>query len=94
MVYYILKLGTFYTFRVFIPIPCTKSLAKTRLADNRFQLAPAFPLPVPEVIEESGPVQYCEEDAEEEGLDDEDMDELAYEGDPLLNSDYEEEGMS
>jgi len=52
------------------------------------------PLKVPEVIEESGPVQYCEEDAEEEGLDDEDMDELAYEGDPLLNSDYEEEGRS
>ena len=52
----------------------------------------AFSPPVPDVIEESGPVQYCED--VEEGLDDEDMDELAYDGDPLLNSDYEEEGMS
>ena len=47
---------------------------------------------MPEVIEESGPVEYCEEDAEEEGLDDDEMDELAYEEDPLLNSDYEDDG--
>ena len=51
-----------------------------------------FHSPVPVVVEESGPVEYCEEDAEEEGLDDEEMDELAYEEDPLLNSDYEDDG--
>ena len=41
------------------------------------------------VVEESGPVQYDEGD---EGLDDEEMEELAYEDDPLLHSDYEDEG--
>ncbi len=45
---------------------------------------------VPEVVEESGPVTYNEGEEEEGGLDDEEMDELAYEGDPLLNSDYED----
>ena len=41
----------------------------------------------PDVVEESGPVEY----SDDEGLDDEEMQELAYEGDPLLPSDYEEE---
>lgn len=47
----------------------------------------------PEVVEESGPVEYSDDDddEEEEGLDDEEMDELAYEGDPLLDSDFEVE---
>ena len=44
----------------------------------------------PDVVEESGPVEYSDE--EEDGLDDEEMQELAYEGDPLLHSDYEEDG--
>lgn len=52
----------------------------------------------PEVIEESGPVQYHEEEAEdeeeEEGLDDEAIEGLAYDEDPLLHSDYEDEGTS
>lgn len=42
------------------------------------------------VVEESGPVEYCEEEGE--GLDDEEMDDLIYEDDPLLahsdNEDY------
>ena len=38
------------------------------------------------MVEESGPVQYLEE--EEEG----DMEDMGYEGDPLLESDYEEGG--
>ena len=42
----------------------------------------------PDVVEESGPVEYSDN---EDGLDDEEMQELAYEGDPLLHSDYEEE---
>ena len=44
------------------------------------------------VVEESGPVEYSdgEEEAEGGGLRDADMDELAYEGDPLLYSDCEE----
>lgn len=47
----------------------------------------------PETVEESGPVVYSEgEEEDEEGLGDADMDELAYEGDPLLYSDYEDEG--
>ena len=41
------------------------------------------------VVEESGPVQY---DDGEEGLDDDELEELAYEDDPLLQSDYEDEG--
>ena len=52
---------------------------------------------VPEVIEESGPVEYVDEEEEDYdddhddgGLGDEEMDELAYEGDPLLHSDYED----
>ena len=48
-----------------------------------------------ETVEESGPVEYSDgEEGEEEGggLRDADMDELAYEGDPLLYSDYEEDG--
>lgn len=51
----------------------------------------------PEVVEESGPVAYSEGEEEEEegeneeeGLDDVEMDELVYEGDPLLDSDYED----
>ena len=44
-----------------------------------------------DVVEESGPVEYLEE---EEGLEDEDMEDLRYEGDPLLNSDNEEGGSS
>lgn len=42
---------------------------------------------------ESGPVVYSDEEEEglnEEGLNDDEMKELAYEGDPLLHSDYEE----
>ena len=43
------------------------------------------------VIEESGPVEYCEEEEEGEGLEDEDIEELIYEDDPLLaHSDYED----
>ena len=42
-----------------------------------------------EAVVESGPVQY---DDGEEGLDDEELEELAYEDDPLLHSDYEDEG--
>ena len=43
------------------------------------------------VIEESGPVIYAEEDDEEgEGVGDDDIEDLVYEGDPLLNSDYED----
>ena len=51
---------------------------------------------VSEVVEESGPVEYSEEEEEEEeekeegGLGDADVDELAYEGDPLLYSDGED----
>lgn len=41
-----------------------------------------------DVVEETGPVEYVEED--EEGIGDDDMENLAYEGDPLLNSDYED----
>lgn len=46
-----------------------------------------------EVVEESGPVEYCEEGEEEgEGLGDEDIEDLAYDDDPLLaNSDYEDD---
>ena len=48
-----------------------------------------------EVVEESGPVVYrAEEEEEEEGYDDEELDELAYEGDPLLQSDDEEGELS
>ena len=47
-----------------------------------------------EVVEESGPVEYSEGEEEEEeeegGLGDADVDELAYEGDPLLYSDGED----
>ena len=45
-----------------------------------------------DVVEECGPVEYSEgeEEEEEEGFRDADMDELAYEGDPLLYSDGEE----
>ena len=39
-----------------------------------------------EIIEEVGPVNY---DEEEEERWDGDIDEMVYEGDPLLNSDYE-----
>lgn len=41
-----------------------------------------------DVVEETGPVEYVEED--EEGIGDDDMENLVYEGDPLLNSDYED----
>ena len=40
-----------------------------------------------EVIEESGPVQYEEEEEEERWGGD--VDDMVYDGDPLLNSDYE-----
>lgn len=42
------------------------------------------------IVEESGPVEYCEE--LEEGIGDHELEQLAYEGDPLLQSDYEDEG--
>ena len=45
-----------------------------------------------ETVEESGPVVYSDGEDDEGGLRDADMDELAYEGDPLLYSDYEDEG--
>jgi hypothetical protein len=46
---------------------------------------------VPEEVEESGPVEYCDEDDDGEGLDDEEMEELIYEDDPLLaHSDTED----
>ena len=48
---------------------------------------------VPQVVEECGPVQYEEGEGEDEGLDDEEMEELVYEEDPLLHSDYEDEGV-
>lgn len=47
----------------------------------------------PDVMVESGPVKYCdaEEEEEGEGLDDEEMEELIYEDDPLLaHSDTED----
>ena len=53
-------------------------------------LDPVEGVSVPQVVEESGPVQYEEG---EEGLDDEEMEELVYEEDPLLHSDYEDEGV-
>lgn len=47
------------------------------------------------VVEESGPVEYCEEEDDDEdegeGLDDDEMEDLAYEDDPLLaHSDTED----
>lgn len=42
------------------------------------------------VVEESGPVEYVDDD---EGMDDHELEQLAYEGDPLLHSDYEDEGI-
>lgn len=45
-----------------------------------------------ETVEESGPVVYSDGEEDEGGLRDADMEELAYEGDPLLYSDYEDEG--
>ena len=42
------------------------------------------------VVEESGPVDYCQDEGE--GVNDTDLEQLAYDGDPLLLlSDYEEE---
>lgn len=45
------------------------------------------------MVEEMGPVEYCEEEGE--GLDDEEMEDLIYENDPLLahsdNEDYDDE---
>ncbi len=41
-----------------------------------------------EIVEEVGPVQYDDEDDEEERWDG-DIDDMVYDGDPLLNSDYE-----
>ena len=52
-----------------------------------------------EIVVESGPVVYSdgeeggEGEGEEGGLGDADMDLLAYEGDPLLYSDCEDEGL-
>ena len=50
-----------------------------------------------ETVEESGPVVYSDGEEEERegegGLRDVDMEDLAYEGDPLLYSDCEGEGM-
>jgi hypothetical protein len=44
-----------------------------------------------EIVEESGPVDYCHDEGEAT-LEDNDLEQLAYEGDPLLLlSDYEEE---
>ena len=43
------------------------------------------------VVEESGPVEYCEDELEE-GVDDQELEQLAYKDDPLLHSDYEDEG--
>ena len=49
---------------------------------------------ISETVEESGPVVYSDgEEDEEDGLRDEDMEELVYKGDPLLYSDCEDEGM-
>ena len=42
-----------------------------------------------EIVEESGPVDYCHDG--EGALEDNDLEQLAYEGDPLLLSDYEDE---
>ena len=42
------------------------------------------------VVEESGPVVYSDGEEEEEGFGGADVDDLAYEGDPLLYSDAEE----
>ena len=45
-----------------------------------------------ELVEESGPVDYCEDEGEGT-LDDSDLEQLTYDDDPLLLlSDYEEEG--
>ena len=45
------------------------------------------------VVEESGPVEYFD-DCLEEGIDDRELEQLAYEEDPLLHSDYEDDGKS
>ena len=42
------------------------------------------------LVEETGPVDYCQDEGE--GVDDSDLEQLTYEGDPLLlQSDYEDE---
>ena len=55
---------------------------------------PAEDLSLSEVIEETGPVQCIqeeeEEEEEEEGLGDRDLEELIYDGDPLVESDCED----
>ena len=48
---------------------------------------------ISETVEESGPVVYSDGEDEEDGLRDEDMEELVYKGDPLLYSDCEDEGI-
>lgn len=46
----------------------------------------------PNVVEETGPVEYCDDEEEEVGLDDDEMEALVYEDDPLLaHSDCEED---
>lgn len=43
-----------------------------------------------QIVEESGPVDYCQDEGE--GMNDAELEQLAYDGDPLLLlSDYEEE---
>ena len=44
---------------------------------------------VEEVIEENGPVEYLDD----EGVNDNELEQLAYEGDPLLHSEDEDEGI-
>ena len=43
-----------------------------------------------QIVEESGPVDYCQ-DEEEGAMEDAHLEQLAYDGDPLLLSDFEEE---
>ena len=71
----------------------TRSSKATRTASPLEVELPPGEHNEPEVIEESGPVKYLEEEVEEGGLDDDEIEGLAYDEDPLLHSDYEDEGI-
>ena len=67
-------------------------LQQTSTATSSFEQTQPCANKVPEmdeVVEENGPVDYCLED----GLDDRELEQLAYEGDPLLQTEYDDEGM-
>ena len=67
-----------------------QSLVGSRDAGSCDLTSASCDLDVLPVVEESGPVEYCEEE-EEDGLDDDEIEDLAYEDDPLLaHSDTED----